>query len=49
VCVRLTPERPFSIVPEGPIAWRQDLPERRWFVSQNLNKFLDIYYDDKDE
>jgi hypothetical protein len=26
-------------VPEGPIAWRQGLPERRWFVSQNLNNF----------
>jgi len=39
----------FSIVSEGPIAGRQDLPERRWFVSQNLNKFLGTYYDEKDE
>ncbi len=39
VRVRLAPVSPFSIVPEGPIAWRQALPERGWFVSQNLNNF----------
>jgi len=36
--VRLASVSPISIVPEGPIAWRQALPLRRWFVSQIIMK-----------